>query len=169
MIRRVLAGALAALALYGAASAQSITTPAAPSVATGTAGCLQYNNGGVPGCASGITTPDGSSLVANNLTIAAGQVLATTGRGNIKMSSDGRMTVANNGGTGNAALIATGILRLTPGTVANLATIDSSPLDGDRALVTDAVTCVLASAVTGSGSTRCPVYYDGGSSSWKAG
>lgn len=57
-------------------------------------------------------------------------------------------------------------LRLSPGTVAGLATMDPSPLDGDRGYVTDAVSCSGASAVAGSGSLHCAVYYNG--SAWIA-
>lgn len=54
----------------------------------------------------------------------------------------------------------------TPETLAQLNTQDPSPHDGATAYITDAVAC--ASAVVGSGSVHCPVYYDGSSSAWKA-
>lgn len=57
-------------------------------------------------------------------------------------------------------------LNIAPKTVATLPT---SPADGDRSFVTDATACTFAAAVTGGGAIHCPVYYDGGSSSWKAG
>jgi len=65
--------------------------------------------------------------------------------------------------------IYTHFLNISPSTVLALATNDPTPSDGDRAYVTDATACTFQSAVTGSGSVHCPVYYDGSSSSWKAG
>jgi hypothetical protein len=59
--------------------------------------------------------------------------------------------------------------RTTPVTVAGLATADAAPLDGDSAYVTDAASCAFLGAVTGGGSTHCPVHYDSSSSSWKGG
>ena len=56
--------------------------------------------------------------------------------------------------------------RTTPTTVAGLATTDASPAMGDRAVVTDATSCAFNSAVSGGGSTKCPVVYTG---SWVAG
>jgi hypothetical protein len=74
----------------------------------------------------------------------------------------------------NASLSASAGLQLAferavPTTVSGLATVDPSPADGDRAYVTNATTCTFGSAVTGGGSTHCPVHYDSSSSSWKAG
>ena len=60
-------------------------------------------------------------------------------------------------------------VHFTPTTVSGLATADPSPSDGDKAYVTDATACTFNTAVTGSGSTHCPVHYDGSSSSWKGG
>jgi hypothetical protein len=74
----------------------------------------------------------------------------------------------------NAALSASAGLQLAferavPTTVSGLATVDPLPADGDRAYVTNATTCTFGSAITGGGSTHCPVHFDSSSSSWKAG
>jgi hypothetical protein len=58
-------------------------------------------------------------------------------------------------------------VRTTPATVSGLSAADPAPQFGDRALVTDAMTCTFGSGVTGGGATKCPVYYDG--TSWIAG
>jgi hypothetical protein len=52
-------------------------------------------------------------------------------------------------------------------TLAALGTADPSPQAGDRAFITDATACTFGATVTGSGATKCPVYYDG--AAWKAG
>lgn len=52
-------------------------------------------------------------------------------------------------------------------TLSALGTADPSPQAGDRAFITDATACTFGSTVTGSGATKCPVYYDG--AAWKAG
>ena len=82
--------------------------------------------------------------------------------------ASGLLSVENAAG-GSAAPIKVSFARVVPTTVLGLATADASPSDGDSANVTDAVTCTFMSAVTGGGSTHCPVHYDGSSSSWKAG
>jgi len=43
------------------------------------------------------------------------------------------------------------------------------PYDGQRAVVTDASSPTFGSALTGGGSVRIPVYYDGGHSAWYVG
>ncbi len=58
-------------------------------------------------------------------------------------------------------------LNIMPTTVSGLSTADPSPAAGDRAFVTDATACTFGSTLTGSSSTKCPVYYDG--SAWRAG
>lgn len=52
-------------------------------------------------------------------------------------------------------------------TVSGLASADASPIAGDRGFVTDATSCTFNSSVTGGGSTKCPVVYNG--SAWVAG
>lgn len=73
------------------------------------------------------------------------------------------MNVAENA----AAPLKASIYRTSPTTVSGLATLDASPSAGDRAFVTDAVTCSFNSVVSGGGSIRCPVIYNG--SAWAAG
>ena len=65
--------------------------------------------------------------------------------------------------------IAAAFQRTAPTTVSALSALDASPADGDRAYVTDAIACTFLSAVTGGGSTHCPVHYDGSTATWKAG
>jgi hypothetical protein len=59
---------------------------------------------------------------------------------------------------------------IAPSTVAQLSTNDPSPSDGDKAYVTDAVSCAtFNAAVTGGGSGHCPVHYNATTSAWTAG
>jgi len=76
-----------------------------------------------------------------------------------------RFKVDCNGGV-TATYVAASYIHTKATTMSRLATVDPSPSSGDRALVTDAVTCVFAGFVTGGGSVTCPVYFDG---TWKAG
>jgi hypothetical protein len=59
-----------------------------------------------------------------------------------------------------------GTLITTPSTFVDL---PASPVDGQRAFITNAAALTFGSAVAGGGSLHGPVYYDGSSSSWKAG
>jgi len=79
--------------------------------------------------------------------------------------SGGGIEVENAAKTAAAPIMAS-IYRTTPTTVSGLSTADASPAVGDRAVVTDATACTFNSAVTGGGSTKCPVVYTG---SWVAG
>jgi hypothetical protein len=66
-------------------------------------------------------------------------------------------------------LTATGSIRLGLFTVA---TLPGSPTDGMTAFVTDSTATIITGlglAVVGSGSNHVPVFYDGGTSSWKVG
>jgi len=79
----------------------------------------------------------------------------------------GLLTIENSAKSANAPIAIGAYLRSTPTTVSTLSTVDASPSAGDRAFVTDAATCAFGSTLTGSGSMKCPVYYDG--SAWRAG
>jgi hypothetical protein len=50
--------------------------------------------------------------------------------------------------------------------VSMLPKIDPAPQSGDRAFVSDARVCAFGAAISGGGSAKCPVYFDG---EWKAG
>ncbi len=65
-----------------------------------------------------------------------------------------------------AKLDVTGAIRSVPVTVAGL---PGSPVDGMRAFVTNATSTTFAAAVAGSGTNHVPVYYDGGTSTWRVG
>ena len=62
--------------------------------------------------------------------------------------------------------IAASFYRTTPTTVSGLSGADPTPSVGDRAVVTDAMSCTFNSTVSGGGSVKCPVVYTG---SWVAG
>jgi hypothetical protein len=62
--------------------------------------------------------------------------------------------------------IAVAFERQSAVTLSALNTADASPAIGDRATITDATSCTFMLAVTGGGSTKCPVVYTG---SWVAG
>lgn len=66
-------------------------------------------------------------------------------------------------------IILSGPLRMTPTTVAGLATFDPTPSDGDMAYVTDATSPTFNGALTGGSTVHTRVHYDGSSSSWRAG
>lgn len=70
-------------------------------------------------------------------------------------------------GAASSAVWASGYIPLNTTTVSGLSTLDPTPTAGDRATVSDATACTFGSAVTGGGSTLCPVVYNG--SSWLAG
>ncbi|MEI9993737.1 MAG: hypothetical protein WDM91_03995 [Rhizomicrobium sp.] len=65
-----------------------------------------------------------------------------------------------------ATLDVTGAIRSKPVTVAAL---PAAPVDGMRAFVTDANSTTFAAAAAGSGANHVPVYYDGGTSTWRIG
>jgi hypothetical protein len=68
--------------------------------------------------------------------------------------------------TGANTVPVTGPIRSVPVTVA---TLPASPVDGMRAFVTDATHSTFAAAVAGGGASHVPVYYDGGSNTWRIG
>ena len=94
--------------------------------------------------------------------------LGFTGGESLSDAGGGVLQLQNAALSANAGL-QVGFERVVPTTVSGLAMVDASPVDGDRAYVTNAATCTFGSAVTGGGSTHCPVHFDGSSSSWKAG
>jgi hypothetical protein len=73
------------------------------------------------------------------------------------------------GGGFTGAGVQTGFYRMTPTTVAGLATLDPTPADGDSAFVTDATAPTFNGALTGGGTVHTRVHYDGSASAWKAG
>jgi hypothetical protein len=79
--------------------------------------------------------------------------------------SDSSISIAITPKDGGAVVI-NGPLRVAPTTVSGLSTFDPTPSLGDRAMVTDATTCVFNSVVKGGGSIICPVIYTG---SWVGG
>jgi hypothetical protein len=111
-----------------------------------TAGCFEF------GTASGGAYDGGQGITWNEKLCDAG--------GFLEVWNDSKSVAAG---------LKAGYLGLAPTTASGLATVDPSPTDGDRAYVTNATACTFGSAVTGGGSAHCPVYYDGSSSSWKAG
>lgn len=109
-----------------------------------TAGCIEF------GTASGTIYGGGAGVTWNERVCDGG--------GYLEAYND-----AKSAATGFMAAF----VRLAPTTVSGLSTADPSPSDGDRAMVTDATACTFGSTIAGSGSTKCPVYYDG--AAWRAG
>ena len=71
------------------------------------------------------------------------------------------------GTLGAAAPISVSFERQVAVTLSALNTADPLPSVGDRATITDATTCAFNSSVTGGGSSKCPVVFNG--SAWVAG
>ncbi len=137
----------------------------------------------------------GTAFLNSTLTIGSTATLTMSGRSKIGSSSDGLMTMQNNAGSGFTRLDFGGTSSSFPGVTRNgvgmdmqladgsaatwvsmsylkesvltVATLPASPAAGWRAYVSDAVTCVFGSTPTGSGSTGCPVVYNG--SAWVGG
>jgi hypothetical protein len=122
----------------------------------------------------GIVGGHGNVAIGGQFTTLADQndsITIADGDGNILV----QYLTANGFVAANKSLNVTGymkvsaFLNIAPTTVAGLAAADPVPSDGDRAYVTNAAGCTFGSLVSGGGSVRCPVYYDGSSTSWKAG
>jgi hypothetical protein len=102
--------------------------------------------------------------------VAFGTNVTSAGYGEMLKDSSGLLdlTTPHQGGAGSHAVgLQLGFERLVPVILSSLSTVDPTPGVGDRATVTDATSCTFNIAVTGGGSTKCPVYYDG--SAWRAG
>ena len=112
------------------------------------------------GSSTGNTTFTSANAGASNYTITVPAITDTLG------TLTATQTLTNKTLAGP---VFSTFVHFTPTTVSGLATADPSPSDGDKAYVTDATACTFNTAVTGSGSTHCPVHYDGSSSSWKGG
>jgi hypothetical protein len=88
-------------------------------------------------------------------------------KANISAPVRGELDVGAGSAAGAGGHVVAAYIRTAPTTVSNLAVIDPSPALGDRALLIDAKSCAFGVAVSGGGSTTCPVYYNG--TSWVAG
>jgi len=109
-----------------------------------------------------IALDDGSNVWGINLSSGNLRLNPISGSGtNVQVPA---LTVYASGMTSTAA----SAVRFGVTTVTGLNTIDPSPIAGDRAFVTDASSCNFgASVAPGSGSSKCPVWYNG--SNWVAG
>jgi hypothetical protein len=91
----------------------------------------------------------------------------TTTQINMRLQNSGGLTLGNSiiaTDPGQGALLAKGTIRSQAqmGTGGyTVSTLPASPSQGDFAFVTDAVACTFLAALTGGGSTVCPVFYNG--------
>jgi hypothetical protein len=118
----------------------------------------------------------GGSVHTGMLVQSATGDLALTGPagGDAQINSNGACAVAALPTTDTAgcalsvvgSVSASTFLHIAPTTVSGLSAADPSPSLGDRAFVRDATACDFGSIVSGGGTAKCPVYYDG---AWKAG
>jgi hypothetical protein len=85
----------------------------------------------------------------------------------MRLQNSGGLTLGNSiiaTDPGQGALLAKGTIRSQAqmGTGGyTVSTLPASPSQGDFAFVTDAVACTFLAALTGGGSTVCPVFYNG--------
>lgn len=84
------------------------------------------------------------------------------GSNRLTVDSSGNVNATNNLSS-SANIMANGTVKTGGFTVVTLNAI-AAPLAGMRAYVTDATSCALNGALTGGGSIKCPVWYDG--SAW---
>jgi hypothetical protein len=119
-------------------------------------------NGQYPVKTTGTLIDAGSGTIANGLNFAnatvTGSVLnMATGQ---TLNLGGGATVSNNG-----VKVAGGIqgtfVRTYATTYAGLTAADPSPVKGDRAYITDAMSCSFNKSVSGGGNANCPIIYDG--------
>jgi len=104
------------------------------------------------------------NFIVNNTKSGAFTVFEQAGAGVLQFKLNGAQVAAITGTASTFNVKTTAPLVGTTGYT--VSTLPASPSNGDRAFVTDAVACTFMSAVTGGGTTLCPVIYLGG---WKAG
>jgi hypothetical protein len=115
------------------------------------------------GDATGSGSVDGSANVATALTLAAsGASAATYGDAThvaqVAVDAKGRVTAASN----------VAITAGSPAAVA-FASLPGSPVDGQRAFITNCSVTAFHGVADGAGTNHVPVYWDGGASNWKIG
>jgi hypothetical protein len=166
-------------------NAANIKVKEGPSCSSGPFAAVNSSNAIVYsiGCGGLITTTGGVTLGAaqalqwspgsgaNLVYSPSGSNLTLYGQGVLGLTLNGITTTSNlpfaAPGITSTTNVVGNYLRATATTVSGLATADPSPVNGDKAYVTDATACTFGSAVTGSGSNHCPVFYNG--SAWVAG
>lgn len=128
---------------------------------------VQWNgDAGISRAAAGKLVVGNGVAADSSGTLELGQINFSS-KANISASAEGELDVGAGAAIGTGGHIVAAYLRTAPTTIAHLSTIDPLPILGDRALVTDAKSCAFGVVVTGTGSTTCPVYYNG--TSWVAG
>jgi hypothetical protein len=170
-------GALASEA--GGANNTAVGPGVAPLVTTGSQGIFIGNDAG-PLVTTGnknimIGASTGYGIAAGHGNVAIGGQFSTLSDQNDSITlADGDGNILAQYLTGNGYLSIKQPVRsmgnfigASATTVSGLASTDSSPIAGDRGFVTDATSCTFNSSVTGGGSTKCPVVYNG--SAWVAG
>lgn len=138
---------------YGVSFANAWTTPVGFEWGSNV-GYLNSANGQIwmPGSTGGI------GFTTNTVATPTSTILAKLAAGVV--SVDGNVALTNP----RSATVPT--FTIAGGTVANLPSA-ATVAAGARATVTDAIACTFGGAITGGGSTFCPVFSDG--SAWKGG